>query len=277
MTLRARLTASALAIALCAHIGAASEFTVSSLKVSADELDGGSQVKFTGTIATACADTSGDGACASNIISIDPSAPTPFDCRGVGDIQCALPPPAAQACYQEGRVWVILDAFEGTKKSLAVRLPEGVCADKGGYFSGTLSTSNVAVLTRVGFYASVKLPFGPSTIDTDNPATQVGQTSTQITIHPPATLASLSCAPLAVLPGQTTTATVTMSRPVKTSTTIALSDSSASITTPPSVTIPAGASSATFVVARPLGTVPSTASVKAATSTVSKTCELQLR
>jgi hypothetical protein len=277
MNLNARLTVSALAIALCAHFGAANELTVSSLKVTADELDGGSQVRFTGTIATVCTDTSGDGACGSSTISIDPSAPTPFDCRGVGDVQCALPPPAAQACYLEGRVWVILDAFEGTKKSLAVGLPEGVCADKGGNFSGTLSARNVAVLTRVGFYASVKLPIGPTTIDVDNASTQIGQTSTPITIHPPATLSSLSCAPLAILPGQSTTATVTMSRPVKTSTMIALSDSSASITTPPAVTIPAGASSATFTVTRPMGTVPSTASVKAATTTASKTCDLQLR
>lgn len=277
MTLRARLTASALAIALCAHIGAANELTISSLKVTSSDLDGGSQVRFTGTVATVCTDTSGDSACASGI-AVDPSAPNPFNCLDTsGDGQCGAVPAAAQTCHAQERVWVFLEAFEGTTRSRAVSLPEGVCATRTGSFSGTLSAGNVAVLTRVGIHASVKLPFGPSTIDTDNPATQVGQTATQITIHPPATLASLSCAPLAVLPGQSTTATVTMSRPVKTSTTIALSDSSASITTPPSVTIPAGASSATFTVARPLGTVPSTASVKAATSTVSKTCELQLR
>ena len=278
MTLRARLTASALAIALCAHVGAASELTVSNLKITTNELDGGSQVKFTGTIASVCTDTSGDGACSSTSIVVDPSAPGPFACLDTsGDGQCADVPAAAQTCHEAGRVWVIFGAFEGTKPSLAVSLPQGVCAEKTGSFSGIVGARNVATLTRVGIYASVKLPFGPTTIDPDNASTQIGQTATSITIHPPATLSSLSCAPLAVLPGQSTTATVTMSRPVKTSTMIALSDSSASITTPPSVTIPAGASSATFRVTRPMGTVPSTASVKAATTTASKTCDLQLR
>jgi hypothetical protein len=278
MNLNARLTVSALAIALCAHTGTANQLTVSKLNITPNELDGGSQVKFTGSIATVCTDTSGDGACSSTTIFVDPNAPGPFACLDTsGDGQCAAVPAAAQTCHEQGRVWVILGAFEGTKRSLAVGLPEGVCAEKSGSFSGIVGARSVAALTRVGIHASVKAPFGPTTIDPDNASTQIGQTATQITIHPPATLASLSCAPLAVLPGQSTTATVTMSRPVKTSTMIALSDSSASITTPPTVTIPAGASSATFKVTRPMGTVPSTASVKAATTTASKTCDLQLR
>jgi hypothetical protein len=278
MTLRARLTASALAVALCSHIGMASQFTVSNIAVTPSDVDGSSQVKFSGVVSPVCADTSADAGCASTI-TVDPSTPAPFACLDTsGDGQCVDVPAAAQRCHEEGRVWVFMGAFEGTKPSLAVTKPSGVCAAKTtGAFSGTLSASNVAALTRVGIYASVKPTFGPTTIDADNPATQIGQNSTVLTLNPPATLASLSCAPLAILPGQSTTATVTMSRPVKTSTMIALSDSSASITTPPTVTIPAGASSATFKVTRPMGTVPSTASVKAATTTASKTCDLQLR
>ena len=278
MNLNARLTVSALAFALCSHIGTANELTVSTLKITPGDLDGGAQVKLTGSLATVCTDTSGDGACSSTTIVVDPNAPGPFACLDTsGDGQCAAVPPAAQTCHEQGRVWVIFGAFEGDKRSLAVGLPEGVCAEKTGSFSGVVSAKTVAALTRVGIYASVKAPFGPTTIDPDNAATQIGQTATTVTVHPPATLASLSCAPLAILPGQSTTATVTMSRPVKASTMIALSDSSASITTPPVVTIPAGASSATFKVTRPMGTGPSTASVKAATTTASKTCDLQLR
>lgn len=278
MKLNARLTVSALAIALCSHIGTANELMVSKLSISSSDIDGGAQVKFTGSIATVCTDTSGDGGCSSTTIVVDPNAPGPFACLDTsGDGQCAAVPPAAQTCHEQGRVWVILGAFEGTKPSPAVGLPEGVCAEKSGSFSGVLGARSVTAQTRVGIYASVKAPFGPATVDPDNAATQTGQTSTTVTIHPPATLSSLSCAPLAILPGQSATATVSMSRPVKTSIMIALSDSSASITTPPTVTIPAGASSATFKVTRPAGTGPSTASVKAATTTASKTCDLQLR
>jgi hypothetical protein len=280
MTLRARLTASALAVALCSHIGMANEFTISKIAVTPSDVDGSSQVKFSGVVSPVspvCADTSADAGCASTIV-VDPSTPAPFACLDTsGDGQCVDAPAAAQRCHEEGRVWVFMGAFEGTKPSLAVAKPSGVCAAKTGAFSGTLSAASVAALTRVGIYASVKPTFGPTTIDADNPATQIGQNSTVLTLNPAATLASLSCAPLSLLPGQSTTATVSMSRPVKTSTMIALSDSSASITTPPSVTIPAGASSATFKVARNVGTMPSTASVKAATTTASKTCDLQLR
>jgi ABC-type amino acid transport substrate-binding protein len=278
MNLSARLAVSALAVALCAHTGAAAELTVSNLNVTPGDIDGGAQVKFTGSISAVCTDTSADGGCSSTTIGVDPSSPSPFACLDTsGDGQCADVPAAALTCHEQGRVWVLFGAFEGTKSSQAVGLPQGACAEKSGSFSGLLSARSVAAQTRVGIYASVKAPFGPTTIDPDNAATQIGQTSTQVTIHPPATLTSLSCAPLAILPGQSTTATVTMSRPVKTSTMIALSDSSPSITTPPSVTIPAGASSATFKVIRPFGTAPSPASVKAATPTDSKTCELQLR
>ena len=62
MNLNARFTVSALAIALCAHTGTANQLTVSKLNITPNELDGGSQVKFTGSIATVCTDTSGDGA-----------------------------------------------------------------------------------------------------------------------------------------------------------------------------------------------------------------------
>jgi hypothetical protein len=58
MKLRARLIASTVAVVLCSHIGTANELTVSKLSITPIELDGGSQVKFTGTIATVCADTS---------------------------------------------------------------------------------------------------------------------------------------------------------------------------------------------------------------------------
>ena len=90
MNLNARLTASAFAIALGAHTGAANQLTVSNLSVAPSELDGGSQVRFTGSIATVCADTSGDGACSSTTIAVDPSAPGPFACMDTsGDGQCA--------------------------------------------------------------------------------------------------------------------------------------------------------------------------------------------
>jgi len=278
MKLRARLIASTVALVLCSHIGTANELTVSKLSITPIELDGGSQVKFTGTIATVCADTSADGGCSSTTITVDPTAPGPFACLDTSaDGQCAAVPAAAQTCHAGGRVWVLFGAFEGTKPSTTVVLPQGVCAEKSGSFSGTVGARTVAALTKVGIYASVKASFGPTTFDPDNAATQIGQTATQITIHPPATLASLSCAPLAILPGQSATATVSMSRPVKASTLIVLSHSSTSITTPPTVTVAAGASSATFKVTRPLGSGPSTASVKAATPTASKTCDLQLR
>ncbi len=277
MNTMTRLAAPALiALAFVQGADAANDYLhVKSFVVSPSEAAQQSTVRFSGNVEVVCLDTSGDGGCSGTIAS-DPNEPLAgavcLDTSGDGG--CAEPPSlGAVKCREAGQVWVYVTSFKGRLVSDST----GACATSTGEFAGTMPTLSAATRTRVDTYASLAPLNAVPASDSDNPEAQTWfATSYHVSAPLAVAIQSLSCMPPALPAGAQATATVTMTRAMKTAQTIELSGSSAYTSTPKTLTIPANATTASFKITAGRPPADATASLKAADKTSSQTCTIKI-
>ena len=102
-----------------------------------------------------------------------------------------------------------------------------------------------------------------------------GSKSFSLTLAAPAALSTLACTPSALLPGQTTTCTVTLSKAATSTFAVTLASSNATaLPVPASVSVPAGASTANFTAKAGTGISNQSATVTATAGGVSKTTSI---
>ena len=180
---------------------------------------------------------------------------------------------------------VALSALAGTSATAAGKSLS--CAGSPGSYTCLLTGLNANIVQN-GVVAVVTATISPSTTATSIAianalgATQsasaeaITATGGTITTVVPLSLTFLSCNPVTVASGASTTCTVSLNQTASSGATVALSDNNALLTIPASVTVPAGASSARFIATAGALTTNQSATVTATLSGAPQTATLAL-